>query len=491
MITSVAYRPTWVAPAYNPIIWSVLSSKVNSTDFKYVFDIYINGIKINRIKQRANPSGYGMIDVSTLVEGYIDPSSPTAKLNQGETTINWQIGQVYSDNTDMSLNVYIKVGEEYTLNGQTLIYIGSADVPGEPAYAVYSGAATPNIPVQSICASLTDHEQQWHMQKTGESGVFGDNPFYANRNYDHTLGTAYPLIYGPLEQDLYLFDKMVVSWLNWSPFNSDTQNRPIYGFEFKVYDATGALEATYDIPMYTATGFAQRSTCSSTINSTLDSKYALVHVLASPVDLITALEPQAQYTLAPGWRIEITGYDKATQCAFGETITNTITINIKEYCPDPLYQRVRLSWFNTLGGRDYFNFTAFQEKTISTKQDSYAQEQMNWNRSTPVPLLNDSPIIQNLGIRGGMKPFNKTVDTVYKIETDWLTQDQVALLEGLQKSPQVVAYIHDDINTLSDYYGYTAMVSNASYTIKNIRQQKMVQATFDLKLVSTQKIQNL
>jgi hypothetical protein len=90
-----------------------------------------------------------------------------------------------------------------------------------------------------------------------------------------------------------------------------------------------------------------------------------------------------------------------------------------------------------------------------------------------------------------MKPFNKTVDTVYKIETDWLTQDQVALLEGLQKSPQVVAYIHDDINTLSDYYGYTAMVSNASYTIKNIRQQKMVQATFDLKLVSTQKIQNL
>jgi hypothetical protein len=248
--------------------------------------------------------------------------------------------------------------------------------------------------------------------------------------------------------------------------------------------------------MITARGYSQRATGTSLVGTTLAARYDLVHVLASPADLVTAISSmigQAPLAIGPGWTIEITGHTNAGDGSqtFGAAITETVTINVVEYCAAPLYERVRLSWFNSLGGRDYCNFTMFDEKTINTKQDTYAQEQMDWSAAKPVPALNDSLIIRNLGVRGGNKALNKVVTTTRKIQTDWLTQDQVNQLEGLQKSVQVLAYIHDTNNTLSDYYAYTCQVSNAAYTTKNIRQQKLVQVTFDLTYVMSQNMQNL
>lgn len=491
MITQVTYRPTVRTPAYNPIIWSCLSNKISQADFKYVFDVYINDIKVNRIKQRPNPSGYGMIDVSTLVQGYIDPQSNGTPLTQGETEINWQIGQVFHDNLNLSKHVYLKVGEEYTVNGVTRIYVGGADVPGEPSYALYSGNSDiSNLPVRTWSASISDHEQQWNMQKTDQVGIFGGNLLDGNKIYDHGYGLANPLKFGKNEQDLYRFDKMVLSFLNWSPKIADTQNRPIYGFKFVITDIENEEVYEYEIPLTAEYGYGQRFECDNTVTATLDPRFDIVHVLASPIDLGLALDPPLE--IAPNWKIEITGHALSDEapCLFGEQITEKQTINVIEYCP-PLYERVRLSWFNTLGGRDYLNFTMFSEKTVTTEQETYTQEQMNWSGIRPVPLLNNSTVIGNLGVRGGEKPYNKQLNTSYRIMSDWLTQEEVNLLQGLTASPQVLAYIKDPNNLLSDDYAYTCMVKNSSYTVKNIRQTKLYQGTFDIEFVLGQKIQNL
>lgn len=495
MITSVPYKPLYLGPAYNPIIWSVISSKVNTTDFKYVFDIYVDSVKILRIKQRANPSGHGMLDVSTIMQGQLDSNNPLAPITQGETSIDFINADFFQDNQFMSKHVFVKVGEEYTTNGVSNIYIGTADQIGVPAFNLFSGNTTnATLPVRVWAASITDHEQQWSMQKTTASGIFGGNPFYADYIYDHGVGLSYPLNFAELEQNLFLFDKMVLSWLNWSPYPVQ-EKRPIYGYRY-VITSPVAVVVTHDVPMITARGYSQRALCSSLVGATLDSKFDLVHVLASPADIATAiaaLTGQSPIAIDAGWKIQITGHENAGSgsCTFGEAVTETVTINVVEYCDNPLYERVRLSWFNTLGGRDYCNFTMFDEKTISTKQDVYAQEQMDWSISRPVPALNDSVIIRNLGVRGGNKSLNKVVTTTRKIQTDWLTQDQVNQLEGLQKSVQVLAYIHEPGSTLSDYYAYTCQVSNAAYTTKNIRQQKLVQVTFDLTYVMSQNMQNL
>jgi hypothetical protein len=488
MITNVAYKPTVRTPGYNPIIWSCQSTKINEPNFKFVFDIYIDGVKVNRIKQRANPTGYGMLDVSTLVQGYLDPTNNATPLTQGETEINWNGGQLYTDNENLSRHVFVRVGEEYTYNGFLQMFQGTIDAPGNPNFNLYSGNSDiTTLPVRAWAASISDHEQQWNMQQTTGVGIFSSNPFDSNKNYDHGYGLANPLKFGAAEQDVYEFDKMTLSFLNWSPKVTEPQNRPIFGFRY-VLTAPNGTVYSYDKPMVTATGYGQRALCDSNVGATLLPKYDIVHLLTSPKDLAYALNPSL--TIGPGWKIEITGYNAASPCTFGTAVTVKQIINVIEYCA-PLYERVRLSWFNTLGGRDYLNFTMFNEKSITSKQEVYTQEQMDWSGSTPVPLNNNSYIIGNLGVKGGDKPYNKQIETSYKIQTDWLTQEEVNLLESLQKSPQVLAYIHDPNNPISDYYAYSAMVTNSSYTVKNVRQTKLYQGSFDLKLVMGQKIQNM
>lgn len=491
---STGYSPNHLSPAYNPIIWSCYSSESNATNMKYVFDIYIDDAitRTLRIKQRPNPVGYGMIDISTIMQGYLDYSKATAPITNGETTIDYSTGKIYSDNSYLSRKVLIKVGEE--IDGVT--YTGVGSTVGDPAYVLYSGnAVNTKLPVRVWSASLDDHSQQWHMQKVTYSGVFGGSPLLidpstgSQKIFDFGIGLAYPLSFDSLERTVYQFDKCMLSFLNFSAYHDTTFNR-IYGFRIIIKSSSGTTLHTEDVPMITANGISQRGTA-GTVAAAQDAKYDIVHVIASPDDLMEAIGETTNHPLSAGMQIWITGHKQASSgsTTFGTAITQTVKLTIKEYCSDPLYPRVRLSWLNSLGGRDYLNFTAMLEKSTSTKSDEFFQEQMNWSGTAPVVVNGDSYPIGRLGIAGGMKPYNKQATTTYDIESDWLTQDQVNLLEGLQKSPQVLAYVHDEDNWLSDDYAYTVRIKDSSYSTRNVRQAKLVQAKFTIELVMPQKMQ--
>jgi hypothetical protein len=330
------------------------------------------------------------------------------------------------------------------------------------------------------------------------SGAYGEDPA-TGRLYDHGLTDlydklAYPLSLNKLEQDIYATDKMVLSWINWSPYPTFPR-RIIYGFRFKWYNSAGTLVRTDDVPCVAAKGYAARTLCTDLIPAQLDAKYDLIHVLASPDNLAHAVS-NGGFTVPPGGRIEIQGFDAgvSSPCVLGQAITEKVTLNIIEECEPALYPRVRLSWLNELGGRDYCNFTMFTEKTIETTQQVYSQEQMQWSSLKPVQTGVTDPI-RNLGILGGDKIYNKSAKTSYKIMTDYLDQEQAALLESLQKSPQVIAYINEGNSaTAAPGFGhdfaYTVNIKQASYTTKNVRQVKLVQGTFDIEVSLQQKIQN-
>jgi hypothetical protein len=131
----------------------------------------------------------------------------------------------------------------------------------------------------------------------------------------------------------------------------------------------------------------------------------------------------------------------------------------------------------------------FLEKEVSTTNDSYSQEQINWGLTTPVPIGVLDPS-KYLMLQGGNKVYNKMANTSWSIQSDWLTQDQVELLEGLQKSPQVFAYIHEDGRPFSDYTPYPVTISGRSYKVKNVKQVKLVQGEFTIDLNIPQKLQN-
>ena len=510
MITQVYYSPSYLQGAYNPIVWSVASDKILEVDFKYVFDVYIDGVFQTRLKQRPNPSGAGMIDVSTLVQGYLKIGQPYGSWTQGETTIDPAQGFAYQDNGSLSLHVYLKVGEEYADQGQVLIYNGITDNPGAPAYELWSASSYitgGSLPVHVWPSSVEYQLQQWGMANAADySGAYGKNPI-DGRDYDWGLAyyayndTASPLSHQPIDKNgviphtVYTFDRMTLSFINWSAYANAADVNFIYGFRYKVLDSTG-VKFTLDLPVYTATGAGPRTTCSD-IGQPLQliSLYDIIHAVAGPEQVAQLLDYWGVGTWTPsaGDWIEIQGYNNAGgspwNCNLSQPVTKKVRINIAEWCPNSLYQRVRLSWLNDLGGRDYMNFTQFLEKSVNTTNDTYTQEEINWSSTTPVPLsvLNPS---QYLFIQGGTKVYNKIATTSWTIQSDWLSQEQVDLLEGLQKSSQVLAYIHQDGSSFSDYSPYPVTIQNSSYKVKNVRQNKLTQAEFTLQLNIPQKLQN-
>ena len=482
MITSVTYKPSRICTPYNPIVWTVASDKINQYDFMYVIDVYINGVYKTRIQQRPNPDGYGMWDVSNIVRNYIKASSFT----QGE--LETPSTQWFHDNDESSVHVYCKVGERYAVSGVAgafIIYNGVTDTPGPPAYNVYSAYTSTNLEVTVINGSLQDHQNLWNMQQASTNGVWKLDPFNGNIAREWSGGLAYPLSNDySLERDVYTFDKGVLSWINYSPGSG---NGLIYGFRYRVYNAAGTLVSTQDIKCTITTGMGPKVLCSTTVTGQPAAEYDLVHVVYSPTQLATLLSQ----ALAVGWKVIIQGhtYSNYSTCTLGSAITQPITVNIKEYC-EPLYPRVRVSWLNEWGGRDYYNFTMFAEKITSTEESTYTQNQVNWSGAVPVPQLTSTyPPMSTLPTQGGDKIFNKTASTSWKVMTDWLSQEGVALLDGLQKSPQVIAYIYDETG-IANYFPFSCKVTGKSYANKLVKQNKLTQVTFDLNLNSVQALQN-
>lgn len=501
MITTVTYRPNFLSPAYNPIVWTCASDNVSLPYFKYIVDLYVDGVKTTRIKQRPNPLGYCMVDFSTVMQGLMDFNLSTAPVACGETSIDWIDGKVFQDNSGLSHQIYIKVGEEYQTtppSGAIEIHTGSAgDAVGEPAFAIYSGLSKSyqtNVPVQVWPASVPNYKQMLHMQQYDNAGVFGVyNPDQIQ--YVYETDYPYPLSFDTASRYVTPYDKVILSYLTRDLVHTSFDTSFIYGFRYVFKLADGTTTVTKDVPLIAANGFGMRTICSNTISIAPIGKYDIVHVDASPSDLRIALQIDDEDWPDYGGSITVTGYAEGASCTFGLPVTEPIVLTFRELQTCGLYGSVRLSWMNTLGGRDYMNFDMLTEKTINTTQDNYYQEQLNYSGSSPVESVNymiGEPVaIQSNQkfTKGGSKAYNKNMSTSYRIQTDWLTQDQVNLLEGLVSSSQVLAYIREGEDATQHwFYPHNVSVVQTNYVTKNVKQTKLIQAEFTITLTEVQKI---
>jgi hypothetical protein len=125
------------------------------------------------------------------------------------------------------------------------------------------------------------------------------------------------------------------------------------------------------------------------------------------------------------------------------------------------------------------------EKETKTTNSNYYQETMDWSGYSPVTANITNPNY-NLQTKGGNIIYNKQAMTSFVLNTDWLTQDEVNLLEGLQKSSNVIAYFND--TTYNVLVPQSVTIGQTSYKTKNIKQVKMVQAEFEINLNHVQKI---
>jgi hypothetical protein len=484
MITAINYAPSYLQGTYNPIIWSVQSDETYQDNFSYVFDVYINNAFQIRLKVKPNPSGAGMIDISQICQAFLVETIPELTIN---TTTYYHI---FADNGTSSLHTFVICGEEY--GGQ--IYDGYG-IAGEPRFYLYSNANQPNfdIPVHVWNSSLPHQQQQDGMSNaTTFSGGYGILPSqtitydWGDGLINNTL--AYPLNHATLEQRVYYNDMNVLSYINWTQYFANLDENYMSFIFLKYFDENGNLIEGLPISVDAIAGYYQKAVCSDVVTTQLSHEFDILHVqcrLESLMEIINVYVG-GSYIMTPGQFFEIQMYNHATNfgCTENLPITQISRFTLLEDC-DTLYTRVRLSWLNDLGGRDYMNFTAFMEKETKTTNSNYYQETMDWAGYTPVTPNLTNPNY-NLQTKGGDVIYNKQAMTSWTLNTDWLNQNEVNLLEGLQKSSNVIAYFNDTpYNVLVPQ---SVHIGQTSYKTKNIKQVKMVQAEFEIMLNHVQKI---
>lgn len=486
MITTINYAPSYLQGTYNPIIWSVTSDEIAQPNFSYVFDVYINSTFQIRLKVKPNPAGAGMVDISQICQAYLKNDIIP------ETTIDTTLYSfIFADNTNSSLHLYLKVGEEYG----GVLYDGNGTA-GEPGYELWARTLQNHfdIPVHVWNSSL-----EFRLQQDGMSnGILGSGGYgllpSRNKTYDwgdalNNQILAYPLNYAPLHQKAYYNDMNVLSYINWTQYPNNLDDSYIAFMVLSYYDQYGnPIVTNLPIEVSASSGFAQKSNCLDVITTQLAPEFDILHAqcrLASLIEMIN-IYTGGSYVMSAGEYIEVQMYNHSafSSCAEYQPLTQISRFTMLEDC-DTLYTRVRLSWLNDLGGRDYMNFTAFMEKDTSTTNDNYYQETMNWSELSPVPTYVSIPAY-TLQTKGGEVIYNKQAMTSWTLNTDWLTQDEVNLLEGLQKSSNVIAYFNDSAYNVA--VPYSVRIGQTSYKTKNIKQVKLVQGEFEIFLNQTQKI---
>lgn len=462
MITSVHYKPHIWSPAYNPIMYSFTSDKNTQVDFTYVVDIYVNeavgsATYTRRLKQRPNPAGACMIDISPIVTPFIDLSNYSAE--EG-----WSLR--YRNSDEIAASVYIKVGEEYAgpSGGATAIYDGNGSI-GEPAYTIYSQEF--EKPVRVIPAALDYQDSQANLAATGAYGYFApyvmdDNGKFLKRDSNSISVRA--------------SDRHTLSFLNWydGPTGASTLGS-IQLMQISEYGATGLIATTNYYNQESNGGGPQLGSNYTTVTESITTD--VLTFRCGPGDL--SLDPSTTY-------YTVTAYIKTTpsSSASPQTVASeTVTFTLDTECQD-LYPVVRLSWLNDLGGRDYYNFDMFYELTSVTEGDTYYQTPINWSSTTPVAVDGSADQTGNW-LRGGNKSYNPNVVRTFSIQSDWLTQEYVDFLGGIAESSSVWAYIGD--NPIP----FTVQITNSEYTYKNIKQTKLVQASFDCQITKLQQKQNM
>ena len=463
MITAVNFKPHYWSPAYNPIVYSCTSDLASSTDMVYIFEVFVNGATAANatIRQRPNPSGVGMLDISAILQPYLDLTLYSVE--------NDYYPYMFGNSADILATVEILVGEQYENNTGAIVTEDGYGNVGQPAFPLVNEENAGST-VLVIPAALPYQTAISNMASTTNYVFWSDYIMDTNGKFlSQDATTRY----------VYDYDYSTLSFLNWNNAGSSF-NYAVQLIQYKQYDAAGTLLRTDNLQNTTLIGGGPQSLPNYTSQS-FNRSTTQLSVKTGPKNLKT----QGIWdNLTASYTVQAFVKSSATASTSpGTAASELITYEVQPDC-NFLYPRVRLSWLNELGGRDYWNFTMFYQKVTNSPGSEYFQTPLNWSGTRPVAVNGvDSNLAPNY-MRGGSKSFNKTVTETMEVQTDWLTQDQVDFLGYISQSPDVLAYIGDTATPL------TVKVLTIDYAYRLVKQVKLIQATYNLQYTKVQQKQN-
>lgn len=247
MNVSIIQSPEDFQPVKSDGLFFVASADTQSVfNFRYVFELYIQGVKVFTGKSTPNPEGLGVLDVSKVMETYLT-GSPVA-LDEN-TAIFWHttfpFSRPYSNQVFL---YYIQVGEEHsnTATGRVEQYSGigsNLGFPGVPSldFRTYLGT----LPVNYI-ANIQDFDYG--------PFVLSGNP----TNYQEGLF----LTNSPRQRDLNEEDWFTLSFTNYRINNQDVYSEPYYA-KIDFYDNIGGFITAYTFTNIWTNGGGPLSSCTN------------------------------------------------------------------------------------------------------------------------------------------------------------------------------------------------------------------------------------
>lgn len=465
-IVSVQHRPYVWNPSYGDLVWQCLSDKTAQLDFKYVFDVYVNGAYVNRIKQRPNPSGYGIINLGQFLSAYLDPSRGILEDPSNNTL--WGQGPFIGG------EVYLLTGEEYRgATGAALVmYNGIGPTAGSPSYPLRARGDGVVLATGNTGTNVRFHAGYKTAYQTWE---FESNPTATDYPYSMKPATGHTGLYrshavtgtnGLRSNTVTPADRHTMTF--WNRTDGTGTRWYVYGARFDFYYGnTGVPYGVEEVYNTTTNGGGPWLSCSVNVGTTGAYNFNIGQLACGPKDVETFIG-----SLAPGtdrYTVQLfaapaTGIS-GPNCDFGLPLSEKMEFVIKD-CDASKFGRWRFSWLNDLGGRDWFNFIMRNTETYSGKTETYYREPRYWTSGT---YGADTIAPATFGDMTS----NKTIETKYSAMTDWVTEAESEFLKGLFNSAHVLGYSPDDSGP------FLVTITSQSYEVMTYARQKMFNYTIE------------
>lgn len=310
MAITVITNPEKYSPVYNDIVAVVSSTNVAQCNFRYVCDVYVDGVYVTRLK--LFPSGsnnYAAFRVNRILENYVSPDNPVniTDFTQAKNSI---------------CSFVLKFGEEYDASANC-------------------DAGTTVFP--NLYTTGTFYAWNGAIQYDNFGvGVFTNPVTWTRWDADSASPGLFMTTHPTLKLDAG--SRFVYSFIN------NTTDEAKY-LQIKTYDISGSLISTY------------RSTNAfSTVSSTDD---RMLHIGVGPwnvnlLTLSTGVQPIISNNVY-SYTVELldSGLNISSE-------TRTFRMDWDTY---PF--RSRLYWLNRLGGYDFFDFRQRNKSNVSISRESF------------------------------------------------------------------------------------------------------------------------
>jgi hypothetical protein len=381
MAISVSVSAFVIQPVYQPFYYSVTSSNYTQPQFRFVFDVYKDGVFVERIKTLPKIGTNGAnFSPARILESYLSYDNPYAA-----SSIQTQ--------TNMLCQYQINYGEEYgPISAAPVLYPNLAN----------SSGYTFNGTVQYKDYNYSQVGYTWDKYILKNISVYGGNGYFLTNS--------------PTELTIGIDDNHTLSCFNFKATDiaTSTAERVFY-LNVKAYQNSGTT--TTSKYQYTAV----------TLGNTVIAKELTLP--AGPNDLSAI--PIGNYVSGPNPPINTNTdykYEIYLSNSADTTISQTKTFTFQS-CSK--YDTVRIMFLNRLGAWDYFNFTLVSRDTININKTIY-------KKNIPITYYYGTTFMDRENT-----VLDSNVMKTKKVTSNWLTDEESTWLEELFTSPEVYEVIED------------------------------------------------